>query len=296
MKNHSIKVMDGYNRIQSMNGESINFNRVGYQANSGTPPTMQGFNRIMQGYAMGDEEDLEDWNFLIDIEHPITMNGFPAYLEMSRNDPMNGKRKDKRRAKKEARKARKQTKRAKKTAKKDAKEQRKQDKKNLRLAKKEEKLLRKQQNREQRKLDKEARRARKQQRLDDRSARKDQRFENRSARREDRMSEGGLFDTLKDIGGDVGAALVQNLGTGQGLFAENTFSDFNSLPPQFESFVDDMQDVNYQTALNMRDQMEDDGAIDPDAKPPKQGSMMLPLAIGAALLLATQSNNNSKRK
>ena len=72
---------------------------------------LQGFNRIMQGYARGTQEDLEDWEFLVNIEHPVTLNGFENWLDQS-SQAMNGKRRDERRKRRAARKAQRQEKNA----------------------------------------------------------------------------------------------------------------------------------------------------------------------------------------
>ena len=355
---HDITVLDGFNRLQSdggqmqgtgemmdgtnfqradelddfentitldeMNGtDNANmFNRVGVGANAGTRPSnLQGFNRIMQGYMQGTEEDLEEWAFLVDIEHPIVMQGFEAFLG---DEELNGKRRKERRkkraakkaarqqkkqqrkttraAKKEERKAPARARKAKRAARKDERQAHKSRRKEARTAKKEERVARKMQRREQRQLDKEARRARKQQRLDDRKERQRLRQEGRTERQAMRAERGGLFaEGLQNIGGDVGGALLSNLVGGEGVFQDSTFSDFAGefLPSEFEGLVDNLQDMPYEDALDMRDQIEDEmfmtrGGEDLDADE-GGNKMLVPLLIAGGLLAVSMSQKKKKR-
>ena len=193
---HDITVLDGFNRIESTAGQESTggmmdgtfrrfddddelentitatelngddnariFGRVGVGANAGTPSNLQGFNRIMQGYMQGTQEDRDEWAFLVDIEHPIVMQGFEAFLG---DEELNGKRRKERRAKRKAKKAARQQKKAarqetrqekkqgrqtqrtqrkaKRTARKEAGQERRQRKREVRTAKKEERLARK---------------------------------------------------------------------------------------------------------------------------------------------------------
>ena len=72
---HEIRVLDGFNRFRKnepMKNPKM-FNRFGVGSSAGTD-TMQGFNRILQGYKRGTKQDLEDWEFLVNIEHPAVLN------------------------------------------------------------------------------------------------------------------------------------------------------------------------------------------------------------------------------
>lgn len=301
---HKTVVLDGFNRVKNDSMRAKNYNRE--------EQPMQGYNRIMQGYKKGTDEDLKDWEFLVNIEHPSVMQGFENFLSQA-NDPMNGKRRDERRAERQEKKnekasnkqartgirdERKQKRRDRVTAGQDRKERRKE----ARTAKKEERVINKMSKRQEREKDKEARRLRKQKRIDDRAV-------NRADRRDTRTERGGRWaDAFERIGIGVGGPLLDNLVTGGGVFSDGTFSDIpiNSLPGDFEAFVDMMQDMSPEEALRTRDMIEEEGSpLDVEGnpgKPPgpagdgsKKSSMMpLVLLVGGGLLLASKPKNKRK--
>ena len=108
---------------------------------------------------------------------------------------------------------------------------------------------------------------------------------------------------LENIGGDVGGALLSNLVGGDGVFQDSTFSDFAGefLPPEFEGLVDNLQDMPYEDALDMRDEFEDEliktrGGEDLGADDEGGNKMLVPLIIAGGLLAVTMANKNKKKR
>lgn len=302
---HEIRVLDGFNRFKKSEDMTANakmFNRFGVGAEAGTD-TMQGFNRILQGYTKGTNEDLRDWEFLVNIEHPEVMNGFEHFVAQGQ-DPMNGKKRQERREKREQKKQEKKQEKAaqpraqrkeKRQTRRDEAQGRRTQKKNIRVAKKEERLQKKVSKREEREKDKEARRQRKDQRIADR---KENRLDRQETRRE-RIEQ--LSDSLRNIGSGVGATLLSNLVGGEGAFQDMTFSDIppSMLPGDFEDFITTLQDAPAEDVLQTRDQYVDDaaGAAKPYDKPQGGGSsMMMPLLIGGGALLMLGGKKKKRKK
>lgn len=302
---HEIRVLDGFNRFKKRDMNNANmFNRMGVGANAGTD-TMQGFNRILQGYKRGTKQDLEDWEFLVNIEHPDVMQGFENFVSQG-DEPLNGKKRQERRAAKEQKKQQKQQQKSenkagraqrkdKRQERQQAAKDRRQDKKNIRVARKEERLLKKESKREERAADKQARRARKDQRIADR---KDVRMERQQTRRE---RTGKFADTLRDLGQNIGGGLLSNLVGGDGVFQDMTFSDIPSqmFPGQFEDLITTFQDMPAEDALQMRDQLVEDAAENAGgAAGAGEGgsSMMMPLLIGGGALLLLSGNKKKRKK
>lgn len=297
---HEIRVLDGFNRFtkkEPMDNGKL-FNRFGVGSQAGTDTLNGGFNRILQGYQKGTRQDQQDWEFLVNIEHPSVLNGFENFLAEGQH-PLNGKRRQERREKKAEKKADKQQKQTvragvkqKKLDRREANKDRRQDRKNVRLAKKEEKVLKKESKREERAADKQARRARKEQRQSDRQQLRLEKQETRRGRT------GQFSDALREIGGGVGGELLSNLVGGEGMFQDMTFSDIPSqyLPGQFEDLITTFQDMPAEDALQMRDQLIDDAAQSAGgaAGQGQGGSMMMPLLIGGGLLL--MAGNKKKKK
>ncbi len=291
------------------------FGRIKYTNKELQGLSLQGF-EILQGYALGDADDLEDWNYLLSIEHPDTLQGFPNWVLNGRKErkARQAARKAKRAAKKaargekkEARQTKKTTRQTKRQERKAAGQDRRQRRKEVRTAKKEERLRMKT-------LRKEEKQKRKQQRLDDRKKRqlerqmtKRQKQEEKTKRREGR---GQFFQQAADIGRD--------LLTGGGDFQDYSYMDF--MPDEFDSgFIDEMdfmRSMPSEQALQRRDQIMFDEDLDPDAwmddvdmtiepEPPFRGksadqgggsSMMLPILIGGGLLLASQMGDDKPKK
>jgi hypothetical protein len=380
MPGHSIKVLDGFNRVLSQSNQmqganAVLFNRFGTGANAGTKALdplgkkkgkmkktamkdrskmafaktkadpmrqrkgqqfeMQGFNRIMQGYTKGTKEDLEDWEFLVNCDHPVVQGGFEAFMERY-SDPMQGKRRQKRRETRAAKKAQRQEKRqdrrqdrqerrtdrqtatsdrrAARKEKRADRQQRRTDRKDIRTAKKEERLQKKQSRRQERELDRQARRDRKQSRIDERRKRQEGRQLARSERQERRAEAlsnfgaagldiaSGLF--AQDRGLEMSDFDLQSLADltgGTGAFQDFGFAD---LPDRFrgpglDDFVTSVQDMSPEDALMTRDMMEE--MIDETEGPRGRASSSTGGGMGLALPLlavgvAVAASSGKKKK
>ncbi len=290
---HEIKVLDGFNRFKKDDPMSANmFNRFGVGSTAGTD-TLQGFNRILQGYKQGTKSDLADWEFLVNIEHPEVLNGFENFVSQGQ-DPMNGKKRQERREKKEQKKAEKKQEKATKprAVRKDKREDRKaatkarkDQKKNIRVAKKEQRV--------QKKINRDER---KDQRLADRKINRQERQETRRDRTE------RFADAFKGIGSGVGGALLSNIAGGEGVFQDMTFSDIpqSMIPGRFQDLVSSLQDMPAEDALETRDQLIDDAAEDVSGSPAgdsgESGGMMMPLMIAAGGLLLLSGKKKKGKK
>lgn len=198
---------------------------------------------ILQGYALGDLQDLDEWSYLVDIEHPIVLNGFSSFV-------LNGKRK----AKKEARKAQKQAEKTAKTQKKQKKELRKAEskakKKAIKTAKKEEKLLKKSQ-------DAAAKRLRKQTKAE-RGIRKRQEKEiSKRLKTQMKGERGGRFAEI--FGQAVPAVVsdVADLVRGGGDFAEYSSGELE-IPEQLQDFISSSQLMDPEEVLDQREELIDE--------------------------------------
>jgi len=132
------KALQGFGRIKYTNRELQGLSLQGYT--------------ILQGYGMGDEDDLEDWNYLLSIEHPDTLQGFPSWVLQGKKErkARQAARKQKRAAKKATKQEKKTTRQTARTTKKEKRQERrgagqarKQRRKEVRTAKKEERLQKK---------------------------------------------------------------------------------------------------------------------------------------------------------
>jgi hypothetical protein len=292
------KSLQGYGRVvyeRAMQG----FGRRRYSRQQLQGLSTDGM-EILQGYALGDAQDMEEWSYLVNLEHPVVLEGFPAFV-------LNGKRKDKRKE----RRARRQTKRSDKRGRKEAKNIRKEREREAKTARKEEKFLRKKQKREQKLLNQEARRARKQQRIDDRAEKKAQRQEARTERQrlrtEGRAGRQPFFDQMAEFAGDSGLteALFDIAGGGGGQFDYDTISDFDLGP--LSEFGDEMSLYDAEDALDIRDEYLDEeyedsltrgaeGAGAAAGPAGEKGSMIIPLLVVAGIGIAAASTGKKKKK
>lgn len=318
---HEIRVLDGFNRTKEVTKKDTATvklkNRVG-GVQGGT--TLQGFNRILQGYAMnGTKEDLEEWEFLVNIEHPATLQGYEQFI-LDSHESLNGRkeRQERRRRRRARRKARRQARRQKRAKRQRAREKkrasrksrrqerqearhrRREKRRDLRVARKEERLQRRQQRREQRQLNKEARRERKARRIEARQERQKLRQEGKTARQELKTERGANIGAqLQQFGQSALPAVAELIGGG----GDATISDYapGQLPGDFEGLVSDLQNMPYEDALDYReDMLDEDEFLDyrgMDDDDDSGTSMVVPLAIGAgALLLMSQSKGKKKKK
>ncbi len=275
--------------------EGLNgFSRVVFSPKELQGLTLQGLTlqgqTILQGYSMGDLQDLDEWSYLVDIEHPVVLNGFPAFV-------LNGKRK----AKKEARKAKKQAEKTAKTQKKQKKETRKAEqklkKKALKTAKKEEKLLKKSQ-------DAAAKRLRKQTRAEKGIRKRQEREISKRLKTQMKGERGGRFaeifgQAVPDVVSDV-AELVRGRGD---------FSDFSTgelqIPDQLQDFISSSQMMDPEEVLDQREELidETEGMIEEedmpggaDNKKALKASNTGLLILGAAAVAALALSKPKKKK
>lgn len=261
------------------------------QGGSQGPTIMDGFNRkaadLLQGYNRGTREDRQDWRFLVDIEHPVVLNGFENFLEL-REDPMQG---PKRKERKQRRQDRREANREQRTRQQDRKERRKEAK----TAKKEEKLRKKMSRREEREKDAEAKRQRKAAR----EARKLERQRLRAETKQFKAEHGGgageqFLDTLTEIGTGIGGEVLSNLVSGEGAFTDLSYSDVPGeyLPGDVGDVIDEMQDMDAEDALMTRDVMEEE--LPPSDS--KKSNMGMLLGLGALGVVAATSMGGDKKK
>lgn len=294
----------GFARIYEDNQPGVNlngFNRVKYSNEMLQGLSLQG-QTILQGYAMGDSDDLDEWNYLLSIEHPDTLQGFPSWV-------LNGKKeRQARRAKRKAKKATKTTARTAKKAKREerrgAGQERRQRQKEVRTAKKEERLQKQVQRRELRAKRQEERQARKAQRITDRATRQKERQETRRLRQEAKAGRGGLLKDLVRGGGDDGLIdVARDLIGSRGDFEDFTYQDFteDQLPFGFEDQIDFLRDQPSEDILDMRDrdlELMDDTIDDFTLDEPdeKKGSMLLPIILLAGGAMMMNKDKQKKKK
>ena len=281
----------GFSRIYEDNEPEVNlqgYGRITYSNKELQGLSMDGYT-ILQGYGMGDSDDLEDWNYLLSINHPDTMQGFPTWV-------LNGKKE--RKARQAKRKAQREARRKGRGEKKGKKQERRQRRKEVRVAKKEERLTKKQQKRESRTERKAERRARQQQRLDDRKERQRLRQETRrlkaELRAETRRERGGMLPEIFDRAGEFGLPFVQDLISGGGDFDEFSVDDFtfDEFPTGFRDVIDVQRGRTSEEALASRD--EDLEILDDE--PEGERSMMIPLVLGGGILIAMTMGKKKKKK
>ena len=301
----------GFSRVYVGNDPRMQgFGRIKYTNKELQGLSMQGF-EILQGYAMGDADDLEDWNYLLSIEHPDTLQGFPDWV-------LNGKkerkarqeaRRKKRAAQKAARQQKKttrqtgrQTTRQEKKQRRGAGKERRQRRKEVRTARKEERLRLKT-------LKKEERQKRKQQRLDDRKQRQLERQETKRLKQEERSRRReARGEQFREGAGDI-LSTAQDLFVGRDDFGDFSYQDFtpDQLPFGLEDQIDMFRSMPSEQALTYRDQEDiiidepleeaEMPVLDPaDAEaPPKKGNTMILLAGAAAIAIAMSQKKKKKR-
>jgi hypothetical protein len=289
---------------------------------------MQGFNRIMQGYQRGTKEDLEDWDFLVNIEHPCTMNGFEAWLD-EEEGVLNGRKE--RRQRRAARRAQRQQKKAERGAQKAARQgaraerkqkrqqrreagqERRERRKETRTAKKEERLQRKQSRRQEREKDREARRKRRELRITERRKRQEARQAARADRQAGRQERRGeIFENIADVGQnilpgifgqempfdmqDIDLQTFGDLARGGGAFEDFSFSDLPGQfrTPMFDDFVTGLQDMPPEDALRFRDEMEK--GLDDLPDDGEGSNNLVPLLIGAGIIAAVAMGGKKGKK
>jgi len=334
-RQQKIQRMQGSNKLASGAEPNIGFSRV-YIDNLPASAALQGFGRvkytnkelqglsldgytILQGYGMGDEDDLEDWNFLLSIDHPDTLQGFPHWVLNGKAErkARQAKRKQKRQEKKQTKQTKKAGKQTARSAKKDKREARRgegkarqQRRKEVRTAKKEERLIKKKGKREARETRKSERLARKQQRLDDRKQRQLERQETKrqriAARLAAKAERGGMFRDLAEGALPMAADLL----TSGGDFADYSYEDFgqNEFGGGFDDMISDFRSMPSEDALGYRDRgmedfdpedLEDQYELDPaDAEDPPEGGMskmILPAAVLGAVLLSQKGKKKKKK-
>ena len=267
------------------------FSRVDRTGEAGSPP-LQGFDRtpteLLNGYQGADETDMQDWDFLVTMEHPEVMNGLHS---------MQGKKE--RQARKENRKEKKQQKaqekqaggkaatvrpgKAKRLQKRAERQTKRTEKKDLRLAKKEEKVLKKQAKRIRKDLESAARIERK-------------------AGRGERVKE--IFSNLGDKAKDIVSTLAQRPDA-----LDFTASEM-SLPGGANEFLDRWRDMPLEDVLDERSELTDDLMYDRSAedlasaaKPAtggddedKGGSGMMILGAAALIGMAAMSGKKKGKK
>ncbi len=344
-QSHKIKQKYGLGQIQTQTTESaltqaeidgsepsIGFQRV-YAGNDPRSRAMNGFGRIkyttrelqglslqgieiLQGYAMGDHDDLEDWNALLSIEHPDTLQGFPNWVLQGKAErkARQAERRRRREAAAQQRAAKKTQRQETRTGKKEARtlrqqkrkartladQERRQRRREVRTAKKEERLR-------LRSLKKEERLKRKQQRLDDRKKRQLERQETKRLRQEARTQR-------KEARGEQfqeSLLTAQDMFSGRDEFQDFSYMDFepDQFPSGFESQIDMFRQMPGEQYLGTREQiMVDEGfdydpdddqyELDPlDAEaPPKKDNTMLLLAGAAAVAVAMSMKKKKKKK
>jgi hypothetical protein len=276
------------------------FGRIRYTNKQLQGLSLQGL-EILQGYGMGDTEDFEDWDYLLSIEHPDTLQGFPSWV-------LQGKAQ--RKARQAARKADKATKKQAKTTQTAAKDDRRQRKKEVKTAKKEEKLRKKVARGDSRTLRKTEKVARKQQRLDDKKLAKRQKEETKRIKAiekaKSKAARAGKRSDLFERVSDTALPLVADLVSGRGDFEDYTSGDF--MPTDFggglNEFIQDQRGMSSEGALRNRDQVlefmdevpEDDFVLDDEDDDGGKSSMMIPLAIAAGLGLVMMNKGKNKKK
>lgn len=306
-------------------GRPVNgFSRV-YANNKPGSAALNGFSRVnqqtaaqLQGhYALGDQQDLEEWEYLMNIEHPIVLDGFPNFVLQGKKE--RAARKAKRAAKKSTRK---QTRATKKTARQAPRKARQEErgqhktrrkeartaKKETRAAKKEERLLKRQDKREQRNLNQEARRDRKQSRIDKRAENKAGRQEGRNKRvalrREGKDGRSGkIAEAFSNIG-EGAVEVFANLKNNDGGFDVGTASDYLDYLPEgsgggFSNMISTLQDMDPEDALDYGEDFEAPqtrGAEDPDADEGKKDNTMLLVGGAALAALALSGGLGGKKK
>jgi hypothetical protein len=258
------------------------FSRVDFTGEAGSAP-LQGFERssteIMQGYMGADPRDLEEWDFLVTMEHPIVLNGIQSLQGKAKRQERKAKRQEKREDKKADKKQDRAARPAKqkRQEKKNVRQQRRTDKKDLKLAKKEEKVLKRQSNREQKALDREARRLR-----------KSERGENVKQ----------IFDNLGDKVKDVVSKIVTRPDQ-----LDLSLSDMN-LTDQAMPFFDRWQGMDPEEVLDEREELMMDKDVaegagadaGPVNEPTGSGGGGAALAFGAIALLALAGGKKGKKK
>jgi hypothetical protein len=307
----------------------IGFSRV-YEGND--PRQMQGFGRIrytnqqlqglslqghmiLQGYGVGDEEDLDDWNYLLSIEHPETLQGFPSWV-------LNGKAERKARqanktAKKTAKRETKAGKKETKSAGKQAKAARKQRKKEVKTAKKEERLRKGQSKTDMKAEKKAAKIAREQQKLDDKAAIKAARQETKrqksvqkaaskmaksSAKADGKEARSNAFANFTETALPMAADLI----SGRGDFEQFSVSSFDNddFGGGLDDYISGSRSRTSEDILNERDQVldfmdeipEDDFELEDEDDDKGGNSMMMPLLLAAGVGLVMMNKNKGKKK
>lgn len=242
-------------------------------ANSGPgSPQLNGYDRteIMQGYMGADDDDMNDWEFAVTMEHPEVMNGIQS---------MQGKKeRQARKAARQENKANNQKKavrpaKAARKAKKAQKQSQRTTKKNLKLAKKEEKIKKRESKRETRKLDHEAKRTRK------------------AARGENVKA---IFSELGQNAKEVISRIVDR---------PDAFDDTAlemGLPEQAQSFLDRWRDMPLEDVMDEREELltesdTRDGAAKPDAPKGENSGPGLGLITLGVLGVAALSSGKKKK-
>jgi len=266
------------------------FSRVDRTGEAGSPP-LQGFDRtpteLMNGYQGADETDMQDWDFLVTMEHPEVMQGIQGMQGKAERQA----RKQQRQEKKQQKAQQKQSGgkgatvrpgKAKRLQKRAERQQKRTDKKDLRLAKKEQKVLAKAARRERKDAQSAARIARK-------------------AGRGERIKE--IFSDLGEKAKDVVSTLANRPDV-----LDMTASEM-SLPGGAGEFLDRWRDMPIEDVLDERDELTEDmmynrsaedlaNAAKPaadDSGDSKGGSGML--ILGAAVLgVAAMSGKKGKKK
>jgi len=307
----------GYGRIYVDNqpaSEALQgFNRVTYTNKELQGLSLQG-HLILQGYATGDEDDIEDWDYLLSIEHPDTMQGFPSWQlqgkkeRKARQAARRAKRVAKAKAKMLADTKKMLAKNKAKSQKKLKREERRQaggkgrraQKKAIRVAKKEERLQKKIRRRT-------GREQRKQQRLDDKATKKQEKQLTKRMKAEmkakAKTERGGFFAAAIENIGDTSMDLASSLMRGDGAFESYGVQDFmpSDFGGGFDSFIEGERATSSEGALRTRDQALDfmdeidEGEFILDEEP-KKSDMMMPLLIGAGVLAAVTMGKKGKKK
>lgn len=287
------KKMQGYSRVNYTNEELQGL-------------SLQGVN-ILQGYSLGTAQDLEEWDHLLNIEHPVILNGFQSFV-LNGKAERKAKRAEKKAEKKEAKQeAKSQRPKAQKRAERKAGAQdRKQRKKEVRVAKKEEKLLKKIARREDRTAKKEGKTARKQSRIDQRTKRRELKEESKRLKAQLRSEKGGKLAQI--FGENIPDVLetAVDLVRGEGDFRDLTAGDMD-LPAGISDYISDAQMMEPDDVLDQREEILEEvegfpGDEESEADTKKAGvkmsgkGMLIAGGIGLGLMAMSKKGKKGKSK
>lgn len=275
------------------------YSRVNYTSGELQGLSLQG-QTILNGYALGDTQDLEEWDHLLNIEHPIVLNGFPSFVLNGKAD-RKAKRAEKKVAKQTAQSNR--PKAMKRAERKAGATDRKQRRKEVRVAKKEEDLLKKVAKREDRTARKAGKTSRKQSRIDEKTKRRELKEESKQLKAQLRSARGGK---LAEIFGDVAENIlpdVADLVRGGGDFANMTAGDMQ-LPGAVEDWISQAQNMDPEDVLDERSELledmeetpADENEITDKSAVKVKGGILPVLAIATAVVLASTSKKGKKSK